>query len=171
MRTSTLLVSLALTLVVTACNASHPQEGPANTTDSAGTPTTLAGRVTIDGSSTVLPVSTVLADAFHASHPKVEISVHESGTAGGFRKFCAGEIDITGASRPINASEIAACDSAGVELIELPFAFDSLAVVRNPANAFATCLTIGELRTIWQPEAERRSPAGARSVASSPIAR
>jgi phosphate transport system substrate-binding protein len=66
------------------------------------------------------------------------------------------EIDIAGASRPINAAEIAQCGSAGVELIELPFGFDSLAVVANPANAFATCLTVGELKKIWEPSAERK---------------
>ena len=83
-----------------------------------------------------------------------QVSVRESGTGGGFRKFCAGEIDIVGASRPINAAEIAQCESAGVELIELPFGFDSLAVVVNPANAFATCLTVDELKKMWEPAAE-----------------
>jgi phosphate transport system substrate-binding protein len=115
----------------------------------------LAGTITIDGSSTVLPVSTAIADAFRKAHPAVRIGVHESGTVGGLRKICADEIDIAGASRPINAGEIAQCGSAGVELIELPFGFDSLVVAVNPANAFATCLTVGELKKMWEPAAER----------------
>jgi phosphate transport system substrate-binding protein len=131
-----------------------PTRQQASTTALATSP--LSGAITIDGSSTVQPVSTVIADAFRQAHPAVRISVHESGTGGGFRKFCAGEIDIVGASRPISAAEIAQCESAGVELIELPFGFDSLAVVANPANAFATCLTVDELKKIWEPAAERK---------------
>ena len=151
-----LAASFAMAASIAACNASGAADGP---TDAAASTTALAtsplsGAITIDGSSTVQPVSTVIADAFGQAHPAVRMSVHESGTGGGFRKFCAGEIDIVGASRPINAAEIAQCESAGVELIELPFGFDSLAVVANPANAFATCLTVDELTKMWAPAAE-----------------
>jgi phosphate transport system substrate-binding protein len=153
-----LAASFAMAVSIAACHASGAPDGRADAAAStkalAGAP--LAGTITIDGSSTVLPVSTAIADAFRKAHPAVQISVHESGTGGGLRKFCAGEIDIAGASRPINAAEIAQCGSAGVEPIELPFGFDSLAVVANPANAFATCLTVGELKKIWEPSAERK---------------
>ncbi len=149
---------LALAVSIAACHGSGSSDSP-NAAGSSGTAVAaagLAGRITIDGSSTVLPVSKAIADAFHTAHAGVQVTVHESGTGGGFRKLCAGEIDIAGASRPINAVEIAACDSAGVELLELPFGFDSLAVVTNPANSFASCLTVGELKRMWEPSAERK---------------
>jgi phosphate transport system substrate-binding protein len=156
-----LAASFAMAATFAACDTSgmvnrrgDPAAAASSTTTLAASP--LAGAITIDGSSTVLPVSTAIADAFRKAHPAVQISVHESGTGGGLRKLCAGEIDVAGASRPINAVETAQCDTAGVEVIELPFGFDSLAVVANPANSFATCLTVGELKTMWEPAAERK---------------
>ncbi len=113
-----------------------------------------ARKVRIDGSSTVLPVSQKMADAFRKSHPAVEVAVQESGTGGGFKKLCAGEIDIAGASRPINAAEMQDCKSHGVDFIELPIGFDSLTVVVNPKNKFVDCLKVEELKTMWEPGAE-----------------
>ncbi len=120
----------------------------------AATDAALSGSVTVDGSSTVLPVSRAMADAFKSAHPAVNISVQESGTGGGFKMFCAGEVDITGASRPINAAEVGQCAGAGIEYMELPIAFDSLSVVANHDNTFVDCLTVRELRRIWEPGAE-----------------
>ena len=77
-----------------------------------------------------------------------------SGTGGGFKKFCNGETDINDASRPIKASEVEKCAEAGVEFIELPVAIDGLTVAVHPDNDFARCLTIDELRTMWEPAAE-----------------
>jgi phosphate transport system substrate-binding protein len=74
-----------------------------------------------------------------------------SGTGGGFRRFCAGETDISNASRPISETEIAACAASGVEFLELPVAGDGLAVAVNPTNDFVACLTVDELRAIWEP--------------------
>jgi phosphate transport system substrate-binding protein len=87
--------------------------------------------VTIDGSSTVFPVSEAFAEEFQID-TGVRVTVGISGTGGGFRRFCRGETDITGASRPISASEMEACEAAGIEFIELPIALDALAVIVHP---------------------------------------
>jgi phosphate transport system substrate-binding protein len=113
-----------------------------------------SGVITIDGSDTVYPLSKAMADAFHQSNPGVQFDTKFSGTGGGFRKFCAGQVDIQGASRAINATEGAQCKANHVEYIELPVAFDSLSVVVNPRNTFVDCLTVQELKTIWEPAAE-----------------
>jgi phosphate transport system substrate-binding protein len=84
----------------------------------------------------------------------VQVSAQSSGTGGGFRKFCAGEIDFTGASRPINAAESQACQANHIEFIELPIAFDSLSVVVSAKNTFVGCLKVDELRRVWEPAAE-----------------
>lgn len=107
----------------------------------------------IDGSSTVYPISEALGEEFQKSSG-TRVTVGLSGTGGGFKKFCRGEIDIAGASRPIKAEEAKACADARVEFIELPVALDALAVIVNPANKFADCLTVDELKTLWQPAAQ-----------------
>src|SRR5262245_24081242 len=144
-------VMFGLLVSVAACEPNRDSENAAVATTGSAK---LAGQVRVEGSSTLLPVSTAMADAFRKLHTDVRITVSESGTGGGFKKFCAGDVDIAGASRPINAAEIEQCASAKVELIELPIAFDSLTVVVNPADSFASWLTVRELRTLWQPQAE-----------------
>ncbi|NJM05497.1 PstS family phosphate ABC transporter substrate-binding protein [Candidatus Gracilibacteria bacterium] len=114
----------------------------------------LRGTIVIDGSSTVFPISEQAALRFKELAPDVQIQLGVSGTGGGFEKFCAGETDISDASRPINAEEIAACAANGIEFIELPVAFDGLSVVVHPSNDWAQCLTVDELRRMWEPAAE-----------------
>jgi phosphate transport system substrate-binding protein len=114
----------------------------------------VSGTVTIDGSSTVHPISKVMTEAFQKSNPNVKFTLGVSGTGGGFKKFCADETDITGASRPINAAEMELCKQNNIEYIELPIAFDGLAVVVNTQNTFARCLKLGELRNMWKPAAQ-----------------
>lgn len=115
----------------------------------------LSGKILIDGSSTVFPVSQAVAEEFMKLHDgKVNVTVAESGTGGGFKKFANGEIDITGASRPIKPEEIEACKAGGIEFIELPIAFDGLSVVVNPANTFCEFLTVEELKKIWEPSSK-----------------
>src|SRR5262249_45831294 len=80
--------------------------------------------------------------------------VAESGSGGGFEKLCAGGIDLSGASRPINAAEAGACERNKIEFVELPFGFDGLAVVVNAQNTFVDCLTLAQLRPMWEPAAE-----------------
>jgi phosphate transport system substrate-binding protein len=114
----------------------------------------LSGRITIDGSSTVMPLSKAVAAGFQALNPAVAVDVAESGTGGGFRKFCAGQTDVEDASRPINATETADCKAHGIDYVELPVGFDSLSVVVNPKNTFVDCLTVAELKAMWEPAAE-----------------
>lgn len=114
----------------------------------------LSGNVKVDGSSTVFPVSQVMAAEFQKANPGVRVTVGVSGTGGGFKKFCAGETDITDASRPINATEMELCKKNNIEYTELPIAFDGLSVVVNPQNNFVECLKVGELKKIWEPGAE-----------------
>ena len=116
--------------------------------------TPVAGTITIDGSATLLPLSKAMANAFRESNPAVKIDVQFSGTGGGFRKFCAGQIDIEDASRPIKAEEGEQCKAQHIEYIELPVAFDPLTVVVNPKNTFVDCLSIVDLKAIWEPAAE-----------------
>ena len=117
-------------------------------------PDALSGKVTIDGSATVFPLTKAMAEAFRASNPAVEFAVAFSGTGGGFEKFCAGQVDIADASRPINSPESEQCKAQRVEYIEVPIAFDSLSVVVNAKNSFVDCLTVAELKAIWEPAAE-----------------
>ncbi len=115
----------------------------------------LSGRIEIDGSSTVLPISEAAAQEFKAAGAEnVDVTVASSGTGGGFERFCRGETQVSNASRPIKEDEIAACKKAGVEFIELPVALDGLAVMTNPETEFVDCLTMAELKKIWQPSAE-----------------
>ncbi len=117
---------------------------------------TVEGTILVDGSSTVAPITMAVAEEFQKLYPDVRVPVGISGTGGGFKKFCPGETDISDASRPIKASEIELCQQNGVEFIELPVAFDGLAVLVNPQNDFVDCLTVEELKKIWAPEAEGR---------------
>ena len=115
----------------------------------------LEGDISIDGSSTVFPITEAMAEEFGiATGGNVKITVGVSGTGGGFSKFCAGETVISDASRPIKQSEVDLCAEGGVEFIELPVAIDGLSVMVNPANDFIECMTVDELHTIWAPEAE-----------------
>jgi phosphate transport system substrate-binding protein len=106
--------------------------------------------IKIDGSSTVYPITEAVAEEFQKSQ-KVKVTVGESGTGGGFKKFCRGETDISNASRPISQKEMDACKEAGIQFIELPIAFDALTVVVNQKNDWVKTLSVDELKKIWQP--------------------
>jgi len=114
----------------------------------------LAGSIKIDGSSTVYPITEAAAEEFNAKERGVRITIGVSGTGGGFKKFCAGELDITGASRHIKDSEKQLCAEGGVEFIELPVAYDGISIVVHPSNAFVDHLTVEELNTVWSPAGE-----------------
>jgi len=111
----------------------------------------VSGTVEIDGSSTVFPIAEAVAEEFQIANPDVRVTVGVSGSGGGFERFCAGETDISNASRPINSREVDACAAAGIEFTEVAVAWDGLSVIVNPANDFVTCLTTAELRRIWEP--------------------
>jgi phosphate transport system substrate-binding protein len=99
-------------------------------------------------------VTEAVAEEFQRAHQGTRVTVGSSGTGGGFEKFCRGETDISNASRPIKATEIEACRKAGIEYIELPVAYDGLAVVVHPKNTWATSMTVAELKKLWEPGAQ-----------------
>jgi phosphate transport system substrate-binding protein len=111
--------------------------------------------IKIDGSSTVYPITEAVAEEFQkAKRGTVKVTVGISGTGGGFKKFSRGETDISDASRPIVKKEMDACKEAGIEYIELPVAYDGIAVMVNPKNNWVASMTAAELKKIWEPAAE-----------------
>ena len=111
----------------------------------------LRGTVSLDGSSTVFPISEAVAEEFLAVQPRVRVTVGVSGTGGGFKKFLAGEIDINDASRPMKMKEVDKANEMGIGYIESPVAYDGLSVVVNKKNTWVDHLTVAELSKIWQP--------------------
>jgi phosphate transport system substrate-binding protein len=110
---------------------------------------TLTGKIKVDGSSTVYLISLAAAEAFSKGFPKVDVTVGFVGTGGGFKLFTKGELDVSDASRPINAEELAACEKNGVKFLELPIAYDGLTVVVNPKNDWVKQLTVDDLKKIY----------------------
>ncbi|SER52854.1 phosphate transport system substrate-binding protein [Nitrosomonas sp. Nm51] len=111
--------------------------------------------IRIDGSSTVYPIIEAVAEDFQiAKRGAVRVTVGISGTGGGFKKFCRGELDIVNASRPITELEMDACKKAGVQYIEMPIAIDALTVVINPRNTWSRTMTVKELKRFWEPAAQ-----------------
>ena len=114
------------------------------------------GRISIDGSSSVYPITEAVAEEYRNKHGDIRVTVGVSGTGGGFNKFARGEIDISNASRPIKEPEIKACASNNIGFIEIPVAYDGLAVVISPANNFVDYLTVEELKKMWEPAAQEK---------------
>jgi phosphate transport system substrate-binding protein len=157
-RTGGLMLGVALIAVACGGTATPPPSTGGGAA-SAGAPSSgggaISGTVTVDGSSTVFPIAELVAEDFQTANSGVNVAVAESGTGGGFVKFCNGETDINDASRPIKADDDAegkACTAKGVEYIELQIAIDGLTVVVNPANDFVTCLTVEELAKVYGPD-------------------
>ena len=110
--------------------------------------------ISVDGSSTVFPITEAMAEEFQKANKGIKVTVGIGGTGGGFKKFCRGEIDISDASRPIRDVEREECKKNNVEYIELPIALDALTVMVNPKNDWAKEMTVAELKKIWEPEAQ-----------------
>jgi phosphate transport system substrate-binding protein len=134
---------LAIGLLAAACGGGNNDGG------SADGGSQLSGTINIDGSSTVAPLSEAAAELFQEQNPDVRVTVGTSGTGGGFEKFCAGETDISDASRAIEADETKACESKGIKYEEVQVANDGLSVVVNNQNTWANCLTTAQLKKIW----------------------
>ena len=117
-------------------------------------PGVAADLIKADGSSTVFPITEAMAEEFQKKNPNVKVTVGISGTGGGFKKFCKGETDISDASRPIKPSEVDLCKENRIKYIELPVAFDGLAVMVNPQNNWVANMTVKELKKVWEPEAQ-----------------
>lgn len=124
--------------------------GPKDATTEGGGGAKVSGEISIDGSSTVYPISEAVAEEFRNVNNEVKVTVGTSGTGGGFKKFSNGELDITGASRPIEEKEVEACKANGIEFIEIPVAFDGLSVVVNPENNLLDDISVDDLKKIWQ---------------------
>jgi phosphate transport system substrate-binding protein len=110
--------------------------------------------IQVDGSSTVYPITEAMAEEFMAENSGTEITVGVSGTGGGFSKFCAGETDISNASRPIKDEEAEACAANGIEYIQIPVAYDAITVVIHPDNDWAEEMSVDQLAQLWAPQAE-----------------
>ncbi|CAN5242786.1 hypothetical protein BH18ACT14_BH18ACT14_10640 [soil metagenome] len=158
------LAAVILAMVVTGCgrdDTSSNAQGASQTTDTGGTTESLFGRIEADGSSTVGPLVTAAAESFQQENPDVQVTVGISGTGGGFERFCAGETDLSNASRPIKPDpedqEATLCKKNGVEYTEFQVANDGIAVVTNKENAWATCLTVDQLKKIWEPGSKVKS--------------
>lgn len=138
------------------CDAKRSVESVASMTSSSAAPdksspinTSLQGTVKIDGSSTVFPISEAASSAFYEKFPKVDVTVGKKGTGGGFSEFVKGSIDISDASRPIKPTELTECAKHGINFLELPIAYDGLAICVHKDNDFISEISIDELKTIY----------------------
>ena len=113
----------------------------------------LSGTISIDGSSTVQPFAEAAGELFKEENSGIDVTVGAAGTSGGFEKFCAGETDISDASRPIEPEEEKLCQEGGVEYTEVQVANDGIAVVTNPEVAIS-CLTVDQLAQLWEPDSK-----------------
>lgn len=141
-----ILSLLCMGLFISSCSQDESAGGSAQESG-----TELNGTVSLDGSSTVYPISEAIAEEFLAVAPRVRVTVGVSGTGGGFKKFLAEETDINDASRTIKESEMLEAEANGINYLEIPVAFDGLSVVVNPNNTWVDYLTVEELQQIWQP--------------------
>jgi phosphate transport system substrate-binding protein len=156
---------LLLLLLATGCGRERPSDEPlaADTTAGGEDPLgsfeeeALTGRLSADGSSTVAPLMSLAAERFRKQEPKVRVTVGTSGTGGGFERFCRGETDLSNASRPIKEEEEALCAENGVGLFPLQVANDGISIVVNNENTWVDCLTVDQLKAIWQPGSKVKS--------------
>jgi phosphate transport system substrate-binding protein len=150
-----------LLLLLPACGRERPSAAPAATEEEdplAGfDEPELKGRISADGSSTVAPLMTLAAERFRGEEPKVRVTVGVSGTGGGFERFCRGETDVSNASRQIKDEERELCKKNQVGFFELQVANDGISVVVNNGNTWADCLTVDQLKRIWEPKSKIRS--------------
>jgi phosphate transport system substrate-binding protein len=141
-------------IFVAGCGRSDTESASASDgTQAAGS--SLSGRIEVDGSSTVGPFVTAGAEQFQGQNQNVHVTVGISGTGGGFERFCAGETDISDASRPIKEDEeVPVCQKNGIEYTQLQVANDGIAVVVNKENDWAACLSVEQLNKIWGPDSK-----------------
>ncbi len=159
MRALAVACLLLLALALAGCGRERPSDEPlaADTTAEGEDPLgafeeeALTGRLSLDGSSTVAPLMSLAAERFRKAEPGVKVTVGTSGTGGGFERFCRGETDVSNASRPIEEDEEALCAKNGVATFPVQVANDGISIVVNQENTWATCLTVDQLKKIWEP--------------------
>lgn len=140
-----------LSALLASCSDNKKQGSESTVTDSiinSGT------SIKVDGSSTVFPISEAVAEEFEIANPTIKVTANASGTGAGFKKFIRNEIDVTGASRPIKASEDKDCAANKIQYLEIPIAYDGLAIVVSKENTWVDYLTVAELKKIWEPAAK-----------------
>jgi phosphate transport system substrate-binding protein len=157
MRIERLLLVLAmmasLAFMVAACG-DDDEGGKGGAATSESSSEELSGSIRIDGSSTVFPFAQAAAELFNEEQPNVQFNVGQSGTGGGFEKFCAGETDISDASRPIDEEEeVPICKKNGTEYGEVQIANDGIAVATNKSLEI-DCLTVDQLKQLWEPKSK-----------------
>ncbi|MEM7453120.1 MAG: PstS family phosphate ABC transporter substrate-binding protein [Planctomycetota bacterium] len=135
-------------LLLVGCDSGPDAGGGENGGDNGGS--NLSGSITIEGSSTVEPISTKAGEEFNKDYPGVNVAVSGQGTGNGFKALSKKECDVSGASRPIKASERDACNEAGLRFYEIPVAYDGLSIVVNKANDFVDQLTVEQLKMIFR---------------------
>lgn len=151
------VIGLMTVLAIAAGCAREPKKEPSDASAESSVNKELRGKIDIDGSSTVFPITEAAASEFRKRFPNVNINVGVSGTGGGFKRFTRGETDISDASRPIDKDEFAGAIESGVKMIELPIAYDGLTIVVHPANDWVDQLTVEEIRKIYSAGADGAS--------------
>ena len=155
-----LAAACLLLLLFAGCGRERPSDEPLASETGAEDPLgsfeeeALTGKLRVDGSSTVAPLMSLAAERFRKKEPKVKITVGTAGTGGGFERFCRGETDLANASRPIKEEEEALCEKNGVASFPVQIANDGISVVVNKANTWAECLTVDQLKKIWEPDSK-----------------
>ncbi|MFB6240183.1 MAG: PstS family phosphate ABC transporter substrate-binding protein [Gemmatimonadota bacterium] len=139
-RTTITTMATAAALALTACGGGDGGGGGPE------------GRVTVDGSSTVYPITEAVMEEFLTSTRGIRVTAGSKGTGGGFARFCSGETDINDASRPITEEERKRCEKNGIDYVAIPIAYDGITIAVNPKNDWAQCITMEELRRVWKPE-------------------
>ena len=155
-----------LYLALLACSRGEVQTSTPTIPGAIEAETEVRENILVDGSSTVFPISEAMAQKFMAENPEVRITVGLSSSRVGFKTFCIGDTDISNASRPMNPSEKALCETNTIEYVEIPVAFDGIAIVVNRKNDWIECLTLEELAKIWQPPAKDGAKEGDRGIVS-----
>lgn len=145
---------LALAITAVACGSSSDDNGGGGSSSSSGGTADLTGTIAVSGSSTVQPISSLVAEKFKEVAPNVSTSVDGPGTGDGFVLFCQGKTDISDASRPIESEEAKACKKAGIHYVELEIGLDGITVMTNPANSAVSCLNSGDLYALFGPQSE-----------------
>ncbi|QZT35466.1 PstS family phosphate ABC transporter substrate-binding protein [Caldalkalibacillus thermarum TA2.A1] len=158
--TGVFMILAALLVVVAGCGTTenntevenNTEQNPNSEAGQDSAAEALSGNVQIDGSSTVYPLQEAIAEEYRMEQPDVNVTVGVSGTGGGFKRFTVGETDLSNASRPIKDEEAAIAEENGIEYVELPIAYDGIAVVVSAKNDFVKDLTVEELQKIWTGE-------------------
>ena len=150
-------LALVAAVAVAACGGGTsptpaPTQAPGSTEPGSSQPAGIFGSINVSGSSTVEPISTGVAEFLKESNPDFNYTIEGPGTGDGFKRFCAGETDVSDASRAIKDAEAEACKAAGIEYVELKIAYDGMAILTNPANEAVSCVSFADLYAIVGPE-------------------